>query len=129
MWPSSATIPRRHPDPGANRNPLAQRVGACHPRNSADEDAERALLLRPGLPRRLLDPVAAWYVGNIPLGAPAENAVGGRIAFKTGTSYGDAGLGQSGNCHCRCNSFVRLASGASGRSAADLVPIQWCHSG
>jgi penicillin-binding protein 1C len=40
-------------------------------------------------PRRLLDPVAAWYVGNILLGTPPpENAAGGRIAFKTGTSYG-----------------------------------------
>jgi penicillin-binding protein 1C len=40
-------------------------------------------------PRRLFDPVAAWYVGNILLGTPPpENAVGGRIAFKTGTSYG-----------------------------------------
>jgi penicillin-binding protein 1C len=39
--------------------------------------------------RRLLDPVAAWYVGNVLIGTPpAENAVGGRIAFKTGTSYG-----------------------------------------
>jgi penicillin-binding protein 1C len=44
----------------------------------------------PGRPRRLLDPVAAWYVGNVLLGTPPpENAVGGRIAFKTGTSYGD----------------------------------------
>jgi penicillin-binding protein 1C len=41
------------------------------------------------LSRRLLDPVAAWYVGNILLGTPPpENAAGGRIAFKTGTSYG-----------------------------------------
>jgi penicillin-binding protein 1C len=40
-------------------------------------------------PRRLLDPVAAWYVGNILLGAPPpDNAPYGRIAFKTGTSYG-----------------------------------------
>ncbi|HEY4404195.1 MAG TPA: penicillin-binding transpeptidase domain-containing protein, partial [Xanthobacteraceae bacterium] len=40
-------------------------------------------------PRRLLDPVAAWYVGNVLLGTPPpDNAVGGRIAFKTGTSYG-----------------------------------------
>ena len=40
-------------------------------------------------PRRLLDPVAAWYVGNILIGAPPpENAPHGRIAFKTGTSYG-----------------------------------------
>ena len=40
-------------------------------------------------PRRILDPVAAWYVANILLGTPPpENAAGGRIAFKTGTSYG-----------------------------------------
>ncbi len=40
-------------------------------------------------PRRLLDPVAAWYVGNILIGAPPpDNASHGRIAFKTGTSYG-----------------------------------------
>jgi len=40
-------------------------------------------------PRRLLDAVAAWYVGNILIGAPPpENAPPGRIAFKTGTSYG-----------------------------------------
>ncbi len=39
--------------------------------------------------RRLLDPVAAWYVGNVLIGAPPpENAPHGRIAFKTGTSYG-----------------------------------------
>jgi penicillin-binding protein 1C len=40
-------------------------------------------------PHRLLDPVAAWYVGNILIGAPPpDNAPHGRIAFKTGTSYG-----------------------------------------
>jgi penicillin-binding protein 1C len=39
--------------------------------------------------RRLLDPVAAWYVGNILFGTPPpENAPPGRVAFKTGTSYG-----------------------------------------
>ena len=39
--------------------------------------------------RRLLEPVASWYVGNVMIGTPPpENAVGGRIAFKTGTSYG-----------------------------------------
>jgi penicillin-binding protein 1C len=39
--------------------------------------------------RRLMDPVAAWYVGNVLLGTPPpENAAGGRIAYKTGTSYG-----------------------------------------
>jgi len=40
-------------------------------------------------PRRLMEPIPAWYVGNVLLGTPPpENAVGGRIAFKTGTSYG-----------------------------------------
>jgi penicillin-binding protein 1C len=40
-------------------------------------------------PRRLLGPVAAWYVGNVLLGAPPpDNAPHSRIAFKTGTSYG-----------------------------------------
>jgi len=40
-------------------------------------------------PLRLLDTVAAWYVGNILIGAPPpDNAPHGRIAFKTGTSYG-----------------------------------------
>jgi penicillin-binding protein 1C len=39
--------------------------------------------------RQLLDPVAAWYVGNVLIGAPPpDNAPPGRIAFKTGTSYG-----------------------------------------
>jgi penicillin-binding protein 1C len=39
--------------------------------------------------RRLMDPVAAWYVGSVLLGTPPpDNAVGGRIAYKTGTSYG-----------------------------------------
>jgi penicillin-binding protein 1C len=40
-------------------------------------------------PERLLDPVAAWQVGNVLLGTPPpENGVHSRIAFKTGTSYG-----------------------------------------
>ena len=40
-------------------------------------------------PRRLLDEAAAWQVGNVLLGTPPpENAARGRIAFKTGTSYG-----------------------------------------
>jgi penicillin-binding protein 1C len=40
-------------------------------------------------PRRLMDTVAAWYVGNVLLGTPPpEHAAGGRIAYKTGTSYG-----------------------------------------
>jgi penicillin-binding protein 1C len=40
-------------------------------------------------PRRLMEPGAAWHIGNILLGTPPpDNAAGGRIAFKTGTSYG-----------------------------------------
>jgi penicillin-binding protein 1C len=39
--------------------------------------------------RRLTEPVAAWYVADILKGAPPpSNATPGRIAFKTGTSYG-----------------------------------------
>ncbi len=39
--------------------------------------------------RRLMDPAAAWQVGNILIGTPPpENGIHGRIAFKTGTSYG-----------------------------------------
>jgi penicillin-binding protein 1C len=39
--------------------------------------------------RRLLSPVAAWYVSDILKDAPPPPAtVGGRIAYKTGTSYG-----------------------------------------
>ncbi len=40
-------------------------------------------------PRRLMEQVAAWQVGNVLRGAPPpDSAAGGRIAFKTGTSYG-----------------------------------------
>ena len=40
-------------------------------------------------PKRLMDQVAAWQVANVLIGTPPpENGVGGRIAFKTGTSYG-----------------------------------------
>jgi hypothetical protein len=90
MWPSSATIPRRHPDPRANRNPLAPR-GLARAILEIQPTRMPSARCCSGRGYRLLDPVAAWYVGNIPLGAPAENAVGGRIDFKTGTSYGDRG--------------------------------------
>jgi penicillin-binding protein 1C len=40
-------------------------------------------------PVRLIDPVGAWYIGNVLIGSPPpDNAAGGRIAYKTGTSYG-----------------------------------------
>jgi penicillin-binding protein 1C len=39
--------------------------------------------------QRLMEPVAAWYVADVLRGTPPpENAPRGRIAFKTGTSYG-----------------------------------------
>jgi penicillin-binding protein 1C len=38
---------------------------------------------------RLVEPVAAWYTASAMLGTPPPlHAPGGRIAFKTGTSYG-----------------------------------------
>jgi penicillin-binding protein 1C len=40
-------------------------------------------------PRRVTDPVAAFYIEDILRGAaPPTNSLSGRIAFKTGTSYG-----------------------------------------
>ncbi|MBN9060851.1 MAG: penicillin-binding protein 1C [Rhizobiales bacterium] len=40
-------------------------------------------------PRRLTSRVASWYVGDVLRGAPPPtNAPHGRLAFKTGTSYG-----------------------------------------
>jgi penicillin-binding protein 1C len=39
--------------------------------------------------RRLMEPAAAWYVSDVLLGSPPpKNGIAGRIAFKTGTSYG-----------------------------------------
>lgn len=39
--------------------------------------------------REIAEPVAAWYVADILRGSPPpDHALGGRIAFKTGTSYG-----------------------------------------
>ena len=55
--------------------------GRCARSSSATDD-ERD-------PLRLMDPVAAWQVGNVLIGTPPpENAPHNRIAFKTGTSYG-----------------------------------------
>ncbi|MFA6265190.1 MAG: penicillin-binding protein 1C [Pseudolabrys sp.] len=57
---------------GGEAEPLIERVGAPEVKS-----------------HRLLDSVAAWYVGNVLMGAPPpDNAPHGRIAFKTGTSYG-----------------------------------------
>ncbi|MGD0023942.1 MAG: penicillin-binding protein 1C [Xanthobacteraceae bacterium] len=55
-------------------------------------DASRPPPLTPphkGEGNRLMGAVAAWYVSNVLLGSPPpENGTPGRIAFKTGTSYG-----------------------------------------
>jgi len=60
------------------------RLGTTVPPVERREDNPQA-----AAPQRLLDPVAAWYVGNVLIGTPPpENAAAGRIAFKTGTSYG-----------------------------------------
>jgi penicillin-binding protein 1C len=51
--------------------------------------AANAAMAQAAAARRLMEPVAAWYVGNVLLGTPPpENAPARRIAFKTGTSYG-----------------------------------------
>jgi len=60
--------------------PLIERPAGTALLDAADAPADA---------RRLMEPVAAWYVGNVLLGTPPpENAPAGRIAFKTGTSYG-----------------------------------------
>jgi penicillin-binding protein 1C len=57
-------------------------------------DARQRVALSPrlrdgGKTRRLLTPVAAWYVADILKDAPPPASFkGGRIAYKTGTSYG-----------------------------------------
>ncbi len=49
---------------------------------TADERNARPL-------RRLFEPNATWMIGDVLKGAPTpQNAIGGQIAFKTGTSYG-----------------------------------------
>ena len=58
------------------------------------QDARQRVALSPRLrdgskSRRLLSPVAAWYIADILKDAPPPASFkGGRIAYKTGTSYG-----------------------------------------
>ncbi len=53
------------------------------------DDVESASARDEAHTHELLSPVAAWYVSEILRQAPApENARSGRIAYKTGTSYG-----------------------------------------
>jgi len=66
------------------------RLGTTVPLTERAEGALPAAEDSPGSEAaRLMEPVAAWYVGNTLIGTPPpENAPAGRIAFKTGTSYG-----------------------------------------
>jgi penicillin-binding protein 1C len=60
--------------------PLRELIQATTSKDSGGDDREAL---------RLMEPVAAWQVGNVLLGTPPpENAAHNRIAFKTGTSYG-----------------------------------------
>ena len=66
--------------------PLAERLSesARH-----DQGAPPSPQRRSAQGNRLMEPVAAWYVANVLIGTPPpENGVAGRVAFKTGTSYG-----------------------------------------
>jgi penicillin-binding protein 1C len=60
----------------------------------ARNGAPVALAWQPGVTpdkplRRLFEPQAAWMIADVLKGAPTPpNALGGQIAFKTGTSYG-----------------------------------------
>ncbi|HTN60377.1 MAG TPA: penicillin-binding protein 1C [Devosia sp.] len=52
-------------------------------------DGVRPRVTEPANAARVLDPAAAWYVSDILAGvAPPLNGSPGRIAYKTGTSYG-----------------------------------------
>jgi penicillin-binding protein 1C len=65
------------------------RLGATTPLVERRADALGPAVDPASLTRRLMEPAAAWYVADILRGTPPpENAPGGRIAFKTGTSYG-----------------------------------------
>jgi penicillin-binding protein 1C len=75
--------------------PLVERAGTAGvppalPDGKSGRDARGPSTADPAASsRRLMEPAAAWYVGDVLRGAPPpENAPGGRIAFKTGTSYG-----------------------------------------
>jgi penicillin-binding protein 1C len=60
------------------------RLGTALPLTERAEPAGRK-----GEASRLMEPVAAWYVSHVLIGTPPpENGVPGRVAFKTGTSYG-----------------------------------------
>ena len=72
----------------------------------------------PKAPRRLLSPVAAWYVTDILKDAPPPPATaGGRIAYKTGTSTATATPGRSAT-----TAATRSRSGWPARWRLDARP-------
>ena len=65
------------------------RLGTALPVSEEMERRSQTTAPEKGEGKRLMEPVAAWYVANTLIGTPApENGAPGRIAFKTGTSYG-----------------------------------------
>jgi penicillin-binding protein 1C len=64
-------------------------VPLTHRRADASEAAKALLHGKQTLRKRLMSPLAAWYVTDILKDAPPPlNAKAGRLAYKTGTSYG-----------------------------------------
>ncbi|MGO4170935.1 penicillin-binding protein 1C [Bosea sp. TAF32] len=75
------SIPSPNPHPKEPRSGVSKDAPARFASAPQDEGSRGGA--------RLVDPVAAWYVADTLLGAPPPlNAVPGRIAYKTGTSYG-----------------------------------------
>jgi penicillin-binding protein 1C len=73
---------------GVSLNDLTQAYCGIARLGTVIPAVERETAPRPA-PRRLMTPVAAWYLIEILRGSPPpENGLPGGIAFKTGTSYG-----------------------------------------
>jgi penicillin-binding protein 1C len=65
------------------------RLGTALPVSEEMDRRSQTTAPEKGEGKRLMEPVAAWYVANTLIGTPPpENGALGRIAFKTGTSYG-----------------------------------------
>lgn len=83
ITPGSAARAARGADPGADPGTTAGGPGRAAGRGAGPGEAS-------GPGRRVVSPVAAWYVGavlsQIP---PPSGAAAGRVAYKTGTSYGN----------------------------------------
>ena len=65
------------------------RLGTALPVSEEMDRRSQTTAPEKGEGKRLMEPVAAWYVASTLIGTPPpENGAPGRIAFKTGTSYG-----------------------------------------